>query len=71
MSSSSWSRVSLEEASMSFMRDSTLRGASELAERTFLSFSQPAERRKQALGLERTLMLYFASNSLAKWERRA
>jgi hypothetical protein len=39
---------------MSFIRDSTLRGASALAERTFLIFSQPAESRKTALGEERT-----------------
>ena len=56
---------------MSFMMDSTLRGASELAESIFLRRSQPTARRKVAFGLERTSILYFVLNSLAKCWRRA
>ena len=49
---------------MSFMRDST---SSELAERVVLRCSQPTARRKVSIGLERTLILYFVLNSVAKF----
>lgn len=71
MRDSSCSLVRRELASMSFMMDSTDSGASLLADRTFLSFSQPAERRNVALGLERTSILYFDLNSSAKCLRSA
>ena len=71
ISSSYLSRDSFEEASMSFMMDSTERGASMLADRIFLRRSQPTARRKVAFGLERTSILYFVLNSVAKCCRRA
>ena len=49
---------------MSFMRNSTLRGASEFAEIIFLRRSQPTARRKVAFGLERMSTLYFVLNEL-------
>lgn len=66
MSFSKDSRVKVELASMSFIRDSTLIGASALAERTFLRRSQPVVSRKTALGDERTSILYLVLNSSAK-----
>lgn len=60
------SLVNLEEASMSFMMDSTFNGASRFAERTFLTLSHPAASRKVALGLDKTSILYLVLNCSAK-----
>jgi len=60
-----------EEASISFMIDSTFNGASVLAESIFLTLSHPAVSRKVALGLDRTSILYFVLNCSAKWLTRA
>ena len=60
-----------EEASMSFMMDSTLNGASVFAERIFLTLSHPAASRKVALGFDKTSILYLVLNCSAKWLTRA
>jgi len=57
-SDSSWSRVRRELASISFVMDSTESGDSELADRTFLGFSQRAEGRNVALELESTYVYF-------------
>ena len=65
------SRVSLDEASTSFMIDSTESGDSALAERIFFSLSHCAASRKVALGFESTSILYLVLNSAAKWRTSA
>ena len=51
---------------MSFIRLSTLSCARLLADSTFFRRSHPAARRKTALGLEKTSILYLPLNSSAK-----
>ena len=59
-----------EVASTSFMRDSTLSGASAFALKTFFSLSHPVDSRNTAFGEEMTSILYFVLNSSEKcWTR--
>jgi hypothetical protein len=66
--------VSLEEASTSFMIDSTLSGASAFAEnlKIFVNFSAEAYySRKVTLGFESMSILYLVLNSSEKSRTRA
>mmetsp|Transcript_57811 Transcript_57811/g.183310 ORF Transcript_57811/g.183310 Transcript_57811/m.183310 type:complete len:207 (+) Transcript_57811:1232-1852(+) len=70
-SSRNWSRSIWKETSLSSIRDSTLRGAEVLALRIFLSLSQAVRRRRDALWLLRTSILYFSLHASAKWSNSA
>ncbi|KAL2260620.1 hypothetical protein VTK26DRAFT_5323 [Humicola hyalothermophila] len=65
------SREIMARTSMSFMSDSMLMGACELADSTFLSFSAAAWTRARALGLLKISSLYFPRNSLCRCSTRA